>query len=150
MSESLNRLTAQVPYLNWLGITFRLDEIGEPVARLPYSPHLIGNPVLPALHGGVTAALLEVTAIIALSWQGSQSRPSGDTVRLPRTINLTTDYLRSGRPEDAFAKAVINRSGRRYASVRVYAWQSDPERPFAEAIGHFLMPPPLQEGHDGR
>lgn len=150
MTDSLHRLTARVPYLNWLGVSFSLDDDGQPLARLPYAPHLIGNPLLPALHGGVTAALLEVTAIITLGWEliGTQSR--AEALRLPRTINLTTDYLRSGRPEEAFAKAVVNRSGRRFASVRVSAWQSNPQRPFAEAIGHFLMPSPQQEGGDGR
>ena len=31
-------------------------------------PKLIGNPLLPAIHGGVTAAFLEVTAIVELAW----------------------------------------------------------------------------------
>ena len=40
----------------------------ELTAILPYDEKLIGNPILPALHGGATAAFLEVTAIIGLSW----------------------------------------------------------------------------------
>jgi hypothetical protein len=37
-------------------------------ALLPFDESLIGNPFLPALHGGVTSAFLEMTAIIELSW----------------------------------------------------------------------------------
>lgn len=60
--------------------------------------------------------------------------------RLPKTIDFTVDYLRSGLPRDAYARARVNRSGRRYASVHVEAWQDNRLRPFAQATGHFLMP----------
>ena len=59
---------------------------------------------------------------------------------LPKTIDFTTDYLRSGLPRDAYARAQVTRSGRRYASVRVEAWQDNRARPIAQASGHFLMP----------
>jgi acyl-coenzyme A thioesterase PaaI-like protein len=52
------------------------------------------------------------------------------------------DYLRSGLPRDAYARARVNRSGRRYASVHVEAWQDNRSRLFAQATGHFLMPAP--------
>ncbi|MGB0540701.1 MAG: PaaI family thioesterase, partial [Paracoccaceae bacterium] len=32
------------------------------------------------------------------------------------------------------------RSGRRYASVHVEAWQDNRDRLFAQGTGHFLMP----------
>ncbi len=60
--------------------------------------------------------------------------------RLPKTIDFTVDYLRSGLPRDAYARARVNRSGRRYASVHVEAWQDNRSRLFAQATGHFLIP----------
>lgn len=60
--------------------------------------------------------------------------------RLPKTIDFTVDYLRSGLPRDAYARARVVRSGRRYASVQVEAWQDQRARLFAQATGHFLMP----------
>ena len=60
---------------------------------------------------------------------------------LDNLINLTIDYLRAGLPRDAYARARVNRSGRRYASVHVEAWQDNRARLFAQATGHFLMPP---------
>ena len=59
---------------------------------------------------------------------------------LPKTIDFTVDYLRPGLPRDAYARARVNRSGRRYASVHVEAWQDNRARLFAQATGHFLMP----------
>ena len=135
--DTLRGLTEGIAYLRFLGIRF--DHAGEELtAVLPFAPQLIGNPVIPALHGGVTAAFLEVTAIVGLVWAGLAE--GTEVSALPKTIDLTVDYLRAGQPKDAFARARINRSGRRYASVQVEAWQDDPTRPFAQGTGHFLMP----------
>ncbi|MCD1625372.1 MAG: PaaI family thioesterase [Paracoccaceae bacterium] len=147
---ALRALVHGVPYIQFLGIEFdrRGDEL---TALLPFDNKLIGNPLLPALHGGVTAAFLEVTAIIGLSWVtlweeiesgriDPQNLVAGNLPRLPKTIDFTVDYLRTGLPRDAYARASVNRSGRRYASVHVEAWQDNRSRAFAQATGHFLMP----------
>jgi len=147
---ALNALVVGVPYIRFLGIEFtrRGDEL---TATLPFADRLIGNPVLPALHGGATAAFLEVTAIIELSWtllweeiESGRIDPTETDRRqvpkLPKTIDFSVDYLRTGLPRDAYARARVNRSGRRYASVHVEAWQDNRSRLFAQATGHFLMP----------
>lgn len=148
---ALRALLEGVPYIQFLGIQFdrRGDEL---TAILPFDDKLIGNPMLPAIHGGVTAAFLEVAAIIELSWSilweemeaGKLDPATLDPhhlPRLPKTIDFTVDYLRSGLPRDAYARARVNRSGRRYASVHVEAWQDNRSRLFAQGTGHFLMPP---------
>ena len=146
----LRAMVHGVPYIQFLGIEFerRGDEL---TAVMPYKEALIGNPLLPALHGGATAAFLEVTAIITLNWglvwedmesgalDGADEDPSL-LPRMPKTIDFTVDYLRSGLPRDAYARARITRSGRRYASVHVEGWQDNRGRLFAQATGHFLMP----------
>ncbi len=141
----LRALMARIPYLGFLGIRFEMAG-QELTAILPFHADLIGNPLIPALHGGATAAFLEVTAITGLVWSelcaGAaplSGLPDENLPYLPKTIDITIDYLRSGQPRDAFARARINRSGRRFASVHVEAWQDDPQRPFAQATGHFLM-----------
>jgi len=136
----LDAFVARIPYLRFLGLHFtRQDD--QLTAVLPFQPMLIGNPALPALHGGVTAAFLEVTAIVGLAWQdlAPQDPPAMPDRPLPKTIDLTVDYLRPGLARDAFAAARIVRSGRRYASVHVEAWQDDRSRLFAQGTGHFLM-----------
>ena len=143
----LKSLVGGVPYLGFLGIQFdrRGDEL---TAVMPFTDALIGNPILPALHGGATAAFLEVAAIIELAWTSmwdgmeAEGAVPEDTIRLPKTIDFTVDYLRSGLPRDAYARARVVRSGRRYASVHVEAWQDNRARLIAQATGHFLMPQP--------
>jgi len=141
----LRGLVDGVPYISFLGMRF--DRHGDELtAILPYHDGLIGNPMLPALHGGATAAFLEVTALIELAWstlwEGVEAEGAvpGGPLRLPKTIDFTVDYLRPGLPRDAYARARVNRSGRRYASVHVEAWQDNRARLFAQATGHFLMP----------
>ncbi len=128
-----SELVAAVPYWRFLGISAELSA-GEMLGKLSFSDPLIGNPVLPALHGGTIGALLESTAVFELFWQA-------ETVVLPKTINITVAYLRSGRPQDTWAKAVITKHGRRVASVRVEAWQDDRARPIASASANFLVTP---------
>ncbi|PZR00637.1 MAG: thioesterase [Cereibacter sphaeroides] len=141
----LRALVDRIPYVGFLGITFerRGDEL---TAILPFSDMLIGNPILPALHGGATAAFLETAAIIELGWaamwEAMENAAEPALPALPKTIDFTIDYLRSGLPRDAYARARVNRSGRRYASVHVEAWQDNRSRLFAQATGHFLMPGP--------
>jgi acyl-coenzyme A thioesterase PaaI-like protein len=147
---TLRALVDGVPYIQFLGIQFerRGDEL---TGILPFDQKLIGNPLLPAIHGGVTAAFLEVTAIITLSWTylwedvesgaiNAEGLADNGLPRLPKTIDISTDYLRSGLPRDAYARARVVRSGRRYASVHVEAWQDKRDKLFAQATGHFLMP----------
>lgn len=148
--SALRALVDGVPYIQFLGITFdrRGDEL---TAVLSYDRKLIGNTELPAIHGGVTAAFLEVTGIISLTWSmlwedfeagtvDIEALRAGDLLRMPKTIDFTVDYLRSGLPRDAYARAHVTRSGRRYASVQIEAWQDNRDRPIAQATGHFLMP----------
>lgn len=147
---ALAALVGAVPYIQFLGIQFdrRGDEL---TAILPYDAKLIGNPSLPALHGGVTASFLEVTGLIGLAWaslwddlETGRIDPGAVTAGalppLPKTIDFTVDYLRAGLPRDCYARARVNRSGRRYASVQVEAWQDNRDRPFALGSVHCLMP----------
>lgn len=148
--KALSRLVGRVPYIQHMGISFerRGDEL---TAVLNYSDRLIGNPVIPALHGGATGAFLEIAAQIELAWgivwqmmeddgEGAAAIEAGRFPALPKTIDFTVDYLRAGLPRDAYARARVNRYGRRYASVHVEAWQDNRNRLFAQATGHFLMP----------
>ncbi len=148
--RALAVLAEGVPYIRFMGITF--DRRGDEVtAVLNYSEKLIGNPLLPALHGGATAGFMEVAAVIELGfhllWDEVESgRLNADDLtpetlpRMPKTIDFNVDYLRAGLPRDAYARARVNRIGRRYASVHVEAWQDNRHRLFAQATGHFLMP----------
>ena len=129
----LQRLVEAIPYQRYLGISVAETDDGV-IATLPSDEKLIGNPMLPALHGGVIGAFLETTAIFQLLW-------AGQTLHVPKTITITIDYMRSAAPVATFGRATITKLGSRVANVRATAWQADPEKPVAAANANFLIRP---------
>lgn len=120
-----------IPYAKILGVK---PYATEPhfVFIMPYIETNIGNPVLPALHGGTIGGFMELTAIAQLYLMEPDEK-------LPKPIGVNIDYLRRGKPEDTYAKAVITKHGSRVANVRVTAWQDDLDAPIAALHGHFML-----------
>ncbi|GMV56349.1 MAG: hypothetical protein AMXMBFR6_21540 [Betaproteobacteria bacterium] len=124
-------LTNAIPYARLLGL--KLETKGnELTCAMPFSQVLVGNPVLPALHGGSVGGMMECAAILHLLW-------NMDSVSVPKTVDFSVDYLRSARAEDTYARAIMVRMGARVANLRVEAWQSDVHKPIAIGIGNFLL-----------
>ena len=120
---TLRALVDGVPYIRFLGIQFerRGDEL---TGILPFDEKLIGNPLLPAIHGGVTAAFLEVTAIITLSWSYLWEDVESGAIdaaglaetglpRLPKTIDMRA---RASTASAAATPACTSRPGRTIAT----------------------------------
>jgi uncharacterized protein (TIGR00369 family) len=116
------------PYVRFLGMRLEPGDVG-PIAVLPFAPRLVGNPILPALHGGVVASFLELAALARLGAEGERAR----------TIDITVDYLRPARPLTTYAEVRILKLGRRAANLAVEAWQDDRASPVAALRGHFLI-----------
>lgn len=129
----LGPLVAAVPYFGFLGFHARLLD-GDLVGTMRFHDALVGNPSLPALHGGTLGALLEATALC-------QVLHEDEVVRLPKVVSLTVDYLRSARAVDTHARATVTKRGRRVVNVHAEAWQENPARPVASATVHFLVTP---------
>jgi uncharacterized protein (TIGR00369 family) len=129
--QGLDSFLQKVPYVRFLGM--RVELAGdEMTAVLPFRQSLIGNPILPALHGGAIGAFMELTALAQLSLAAPGNR-------VPKTIDITIEYLRSGRAQDTYARAILRKVGRRVANVQVEAWQDSRSQPIAGLTGHFLM-----------
>lgn len=132
--ETPARTGGRSPYVDFLGIHQQAQVDAGPVFRLPFQRDLIGNPMLPALHGGVLAGFGETAMILHLM----------DTVPgipdAPRSVDFAIAYMRSAKPVDTFAQCTTVRQGNRVALAQVSIWQDDPQRPVANARGHFLMP----------
>lgn len=139
MSDVLEKLANNFPFCRTMGIGFHYDEARNLIGEMPFQPHLIGNPLVPALHGGGIAGFMEATALASLVAIKAEEDEQLAFEKLPKTINVTADYLRPGLSKDSFARATIHRMGRRYASVHVLAWQDDASKPIAENVGHFLI-----------
>ena len=132
-AQDMQALIDHIPYMRFLGI--QVDRKGNELTTiLPFNESLIGNPMLPALHGGAIGAFLEITSVIQLLFDTSCER-------LPKTVDLSIDYLRSGRPVPTYGRAIVTRQGRRVANVRTEIWQEQKAKPVAVAHGHYLLTP---------
>ena len=131
--QDMQAVVEMIPYARFLGI--QVDQKGNEITTImPFKQALVGNVNLPALHGGVIGAFLEMTAVIQLLFDTSCER-------LPKTIDVSIDYLRSGRPQPTFGRAIVTRHGRRVANVRSEIWQEERSKPIGVSHGHFLLTP---------
>jgi acyl-coenzyme A thioesterase PaaI-like protein len=131
--RDVQRVLDQIPYARFLGVA--VDVKGHELTTvLPFGHHLIGNANLPASHGGALGAFLEITALIQLIYDTACER-------LPKTVDVSIDYLRSAGPLPSYGRAIVTRRGRRVANVRAEIWQEERARPVAAAHGHFLLTP---------
>ncbi len=133
-------MLAAIPYMKFLGMTAELAG-DEMTAILPFAPHLVGNVMIPALHGGVIGAFLEMTALCQLAVREPLRRQ-------PKTIDVTIEYLRPGRAQTTYARADVRKIGRRIANVHVEAWQDHRASPVAALRGHFLLS--VAEGEESK
>jgi uncharacterized protein (TIGR00369 family) len=129
--EELQKLIATIPYARFLGFSMIRDGINV-IGRMDFSPGRLGNVRIQALHGGTLGALMELTAVCQLL-------TLSEIVRVPKTVNITVEYLRSAQAVDTFARATVTRHGRRVANVQVVAYQDDVAKPVAAANAHFLL-----------
>ncbi|MCL1077889.1 PaaI family thioesterase [Parashewanella spongiae] len=124
-------LLMHVPYAKFIGMS--VERFGyELVFRLPANDHNIGNPVLPAIHGGVIAGFMEMSAIVQLM-------VFMHTEKVPKIVDFSIDYLRAGYHKDTFVECHITRQGRRVANVNINCWQSNRKQLIATARAHFLI-----------
>lgn len=120
-----------MPFALFLGV--RLELAGDELTgHLPFTTPLIGNPMIPALHGGVIGAFMEITAMAQLAL-------SEKFDHVPKPIDVNIQYLRSGKPMETYARAALNRVGRTVANVEVAAWQEHRDQPIATLQAHFLI-----------
>ncbi|MEM0923530.1 MAG: PaaI family thioesterase, partial [Pseudomonadota bacterium] len=125
LAAALEAVAGCIPYARFLEVGF--DRLGDELtARLPFREAIVGNPLLPAIHGGVTGAFLELTAQVQLGWNEVIAREPKrglppEPVEIPKTIDISIDYLRSGRPRETFARAEVQKAGRRVVHVHVIA-----------------------------
>ena len=129
-SGNYDLVLAELPYARFLGLSAKLDG-AVVLLRLPFQPILVGNPLLPAFHGGVVGAALESSALLQLVHERGMP--------FAKTIDFTVDYLRTARAEELYAVAEVQRIGKRIANVRMTAYQQHEDEPVALGRGNFLL-----------
>ena len=124
-------LIRAIPYARTIGMRC-LRAGDEVIFTLPARKENIGNPTLPAIHGGVLGGFIEQSAIIRILML--LEKPN-----FPKVIDLSIDYLSAGHFQETYAECVVLRMGRRIANVSVSVWQTQKAKPIATARVHLLL-----------
>lgn len=126
-----SRMLDGIPYAGFIGL--QCERFGDDlIFRLPRKDSNIGNPILPAIHGGVIGGFMELSAAIYLMM-------SQEVLRMPRIVDFSLDYLRAGLDRETYAECRLTRQGNRVANVMITAWQKSRNEPIATARAHFLL-----------
>ena len=129
-----------IPFNRLLGLRCIEIRDGHVRVELPFRPELVGNPEIPALHGGAISSTLDTTGGLAV-W--SHARPM-DRVS---TIDLRVDFLRPGRAEPLIAEAEVVRLGNRVGVAELRAFHPGAEdKPVAAGMGVYSVNPNISPG----
>jgi acyl-coenzyme A thioesterase PaaI-like protein len=129
--RTFSGLIGKVPYAKLIGMQV-MSFGNEFMFILPALETNIGNPTLPALHGGCIGGFMENSAIFHVL-------ATLDTERIPKVVDFSLDYLRPGRFRDTFATCEVVRQGKKVVNVSVTAWQTTKSEPIANARTHLLL-----------
>ena len=114
------------PYAQTMGFQSDRDADGRLVIAMPFGDGVRGRPGF--IHGGALAGLLETVAYVTLSEAlGDEDKP------LLKPVNVTATYMRGAVETTTYARATIERLGKRIANIEAVAWQDDPDKPVAIA-----------------
>jgi len=103
-------MAKHIPFNRYLGIEVMGLSDGFARMEIPFREELIGDPLKPALHGGVLSALIDACG-------GAAVFTLVDPPEKVSTIDLRVDYLRPGELSRIACEATVARMGHRVASV---------------------------------
>lgn len=115
-----------------------VTESGDAFALTPVES-LIGNPLLPALHGGAVASFLELAAKRALE----RKLPPDQS---PKLISVNLQFLASARLDALVTTPQIRRVGRRIAVVHAEAFHDGDSSAVCFAQFEFAVHGPIRAG----
>lgn len=112
-----------IPFNKVLGVKVALAEKAHVILEIPWRDEFIGDPMKPAMHGGVISALADTAGGMAI-WSAVENVHARVS-----TIDLRIDYLRPGRLERLCAEANVVRLGGSVgvADIRLYHPGVNPE-----------------------
>lgn len=130
-ANDYHTLVQAIPYARTIGMTcIRAGD--EVIFTLPALKQNIGNPTLPAIHGGVLGGFIEQSAILQILMLMKEPN-------FPKVIDLSIDYLSAGHFQESYSESTVLRMGRRIANVSTIVWQKKKAEPIATARVHLLL-----------
>ena len=105
-----------VPLHKFLGVTLEEIEDEFAIIKVPFKPELLGNPMIPALHGGIISTAMD--AVGGIAGMTTLETPN-DKIS---TIDIRIDYLRPGKAENLLAEGKVTRSGNRIVVTHMIAY----------------------------
>ena len=121
------------PHLRGLGFEISSLGAGVCIAKLPYRPELIGDPMSRVLHGGVVTTLLDSAGGAAVLSAVGKPMPLA-------TLDLRIDYLRSMPPErELIARVECYRKTTHIAFARGFAYDTDEAVPVAAMAATYML-----------
>ncbi len=115
----------RIPYNKLLGLRIGSLDPAQPTVEIDMRDDLVGNFIHKTLHGGVTAAVLDVTgglvAFLNLMEKLDELSREEKIARFAKlgTIDLRIDYLRPGRGVRFVSTGYILRTGNKVAVTRM-------------------------------
>ncbi len=122
-----------IPYAKFLGIQRVItSEDNKYIFSIKPKASLVGNPTLPAIHGGALGGFMEISATIHLMMKL-------EVLLVPKVVDFSIDYIRAGKLKETFVRCKIVRFGRKLVNLSVEAWQEDEQTPIAKARMQVLI-----------
>ncbi|HEX2021306.1 MAG TPA: PaaI family thioesterase [Candidatus Thermoplasmatota archaeon] len=116
-ARALDGLIRNPPFHRWLQVSVVDVPPGRAVLRIPPNKEFVGNPFIPAVHGGIVAALVDLAGGAALFVELQFPTP---------TIDMRVDYLRPAIAGKALtADARVKSLGKTVAFVDVDVTDED-------------------------
>jgi uncharacterized protein (TIGR00369 family) len=136
----------KIPFCRTLGLGFRVVR-GRAEVSFAKQDFMLGNTKLEVLHGGVTAAVLDSVAGVAVMLKMAEQDPKPDLVAQLREfvrlspIDVRVDYLEPAGADAFVATATVTRLGKRVANVQM-ALHDDSGRCVATGAAAFSVRSP--------
>ncbi|MGK0397383.1 MAG: hypothetical protein ACJAYE_003412, partial [Candidatus Azotimanducaceae bacterium] len=129
------KMTELPPFAQAIGMELLAAGERYCTVRVPYAPHLVGDPDTGILHGGVITATLDN----ASGWAVRCHEDWAEGVSMA-TLDIRIDYMKAATPKlDLIVEAECYQMGRSVAFVRALAHQGDRDKPVATSMGAFML-----------
>jgi uncharacterized protein (TIGR00369 family) len=130
--EKLQELISRGPFNKWLNFTvLKSDDAGIEV-KVPWREEWVVHPERRYTHGGILAAIVDVSADYAIAARLGRAVP---------TIDIRVDYHKAAMSGDLIAKARVVRLGSQFSTAEAYVHDKDGALVASGRGTYFTAPP---------